>query len=75
MSENTPRQTSGNAGSLGLNQLVYLLLDAYYGSRKMVLGLLTMKNHLDTRMKSNSVAYWKPVENRNMRGRPQIYGE
>lgn len=62
-------------GSLGLNQPVYLVLDAYYGSRKMVLGLLTMKNHLITRMKSNSVAYRKPVENRNRRGRPKIYGE
>ena len=61
--------------SLGLNLPVYLVLDAYYGSRKMVIGLLTKGNHLITRMKSNSVAYRKPVGNRNRRGRPKIYGE
>lgn len=61
--------------SLGLSQPVYLVLDAYYGSRKMVLGLLVRNNHLLTRMKSNAVAYRRPAVSRNRRGRPRFYGE
>ena len=61
--------------SLDLAQPVYMVLDAYYGSRKMVLGLLTAGNHLVTRMKSNSVAYRKPAGNKKGRGRPRVYGE
>lgn len=61
--------------SLGLSQPVYLVLDAYYGSRKMVLGLLMRNNHLITRMKSNAVAYRRPEKSCNRRGRPRLYGE
>lgn len=62
-------------GALGLGQPVYLALDAYYGSRKMILGLLAAGGHLVTRMKGNAVAYRRPGKTHNRRGRPRIYGE
>lgn len=61
--------------SLGMGQPMYFVADAYYGSRKIVLGLLGMCNHLITRMKSTAVAYRRPVVSGNKRGRPRIYGE
>jgi len=61
--------------ALGLGRPIYLVVDAYYGSRKMILGLLERNSHLIKRMKSNAVAYRKPVQSTNRRGRPRIYGE
>jgi len=61
--------------SLDLNTPAYMVLDAYYGSAKIVRGLLARGDHLVTRMKSNAVAYRKPVAGVNRRGRPKIYGE
>src|SRR5712691_4011189 len=44
--------------SLGLKQPFYFVADAYYASGKIVRGLLTQGNHLVTRVKSNSVAFF-----------------
>ena len=59
-----------------LHQGYYFVADAYYASRKMVNGLLSAGNHLITRCKSNSVAYF-PYQHRGpkKRGRPRVYGK
>jgi len=59
-----------------LHQGYYFVADAYYASRKMVSGLLSAGNHLITRCKSNSVAYF-PYQHRGpkKRGRPRVYGK
>ena len=44
--------------SLGLKDPFYFVADAYYASGKIVRGLLAQGNHLVTRVKSNSVAYF-----------------
>jgi hypothetical protein len=65
--------------SLGLNQPFYLVADAYYASGKVVRGLLTRGNHLVTRVKSNSVAFFpatpRPSHRPRGRGRPAKYGK
>ncbi len=62
--------------ALCFDKPVYVVADAYYGSRKMVQGLLDRKSHLITRMKSNSVAYHRPAERvRVGPGRRRTYGE
>jgi len=64
--------------SLRLNQPCYFVADAYYASGKIVRGLLAQGNHLVTRVKSNSVAFFPatpPPPNRPRRkGRPGKYG-
>lgn len=66
-------------GSLGLKQPFYFVADAYYASGKIVRGLLAHGNHLVTRVKSNSVAFFPatpPSPNRPRRkGRPAKYGK
>jgi hypothetical protein len=54
----------------------YFVGDAYYGSGKMIKGLIKNGNHLVTRMKSNAVAYIPHSQpgGRKQRGRPKIYG-
>jgi len=54
---------------------VYLVLDAYYGTRKMVLGLTHQGHHLVCRVKTTAVAYYEasPPKERK-RGRPKFYG-
>lgn len=65
----------GMVFALGFDTPMYLVVDAYYGSRKMVRGLLDRGSHLVTRMKSNCVAY-RPAERiSGRRGRPRLYGE
>jgi len=65
--------------SLGLTEPFYLVADAYYATGKMVRGLLAQGNHLVTRVKSNSVAYFPatpPPSNRpRPKGRPRKYGK
>jgi len=65
--------------SLGLKQPFYFVADAYYASGKIVRGLLAHGNHLVTRVKSNSVAFFSatpPPPNRPRgRGRPAKYGK
>lgn len=64
--------------SLGLQQPFYFVADAYYASGKVVRGLLAQGNHLVTRVKSNSVAFFPaappPPHRPRRRGRPAKYG-
>lgn len=64
--------------SLGLNQPFYFVADAYYASGKVVRGLLAQGNHLVTRVKSNSVAFFPatppPPHRLRRKGRPAKYG-
>jgi hypothetical protein len=64
--------------SLGLNQPFYFVADAYYASGKVVRGLLAQGNHLVTRVKSNSVAFFPatppPSHRPRRQGRPTKYG-
>jgi hypothetical protein len=65
--------------SLDLNQPFYFVADAYYASGKIVRGLLAQGNHLVTRVKSNSVAFFPatppPPHRPRHRGRPAKYGK
>ena len=63
--------------SLGLKGPFYFVADAYYATGNIVRGLLAHGNHLVTRVKSNSVAFFPatpPPPNRpRPRGRPAKY--
>jgi hypothetical protein len=64
--------------SLGLKEPFYFVADAYYASGKIVRGLLAQGNHLVTRVKSNSVAFFPatpPPPSRRSKGRPAKYGK
>jgi hypothetical protein len=69
--------------SLDLKEPFYFVADAYYASGKIVRGLLAHGNHLVTRVKSNSVAYFpatppppgRPLGRPRRRGRPAKYGK
>ena len=65
--------------SLDLKEPFYFVADAYYASGKIVRGLLAHGNHLVTRVKSNSVAYFPatppPPHRPRRRGRPTKYGK
>ena len=63
--------------ALGMTEPFYLVADAYYASGKIVRGLLAKGNHLVTRVKRNSVAYFPappPPRRQRRRGRPRKYG-
>jgi len=63
--------------ALGIQEPVYFVADAYYASGKIVRGLLAKGNHLVTRVKRNSVAYYPatPPPGVRHRGRPRKYGK
>ena len=64
--------------SIGLPEPCYLVADAYYANGKMVRGLLAKENHLVTRVRSNSVAFFPATPssgNKPRRGRPAKYGK
>lgn len=64
--------------SLGVKEPFYFVADAYYATGKIVRGLLRKGNHLVTRVKSNSVAWFPatpPTESPRRRGRPKKYGK
>ena len=63
--------------SLGMNEPFYFVADAYYATGKIVRGLLAKGNHLITRARSNSVAYFPaaPSSAPRRRGRPKKYGK
>jgi hypothetical protein len=62
--------------SLGMTEPFFFVADAYYAAGKVVRGLLAGGNHLVTRVKSNSVAYFPaPSPARPRRGRPKKYGK
>jgi len=62
--------------SLGLQKPCYFAADAYFATGKIVRGLLDRGNHLVTRVKCNSVAFFPatPPPSRR-RGRPARYGK
>ena len=65
--------------SLGVNEPFYFVADAYYATGKIVRGLLAKGNHLVTRVRSNSVA-WFPAtppapDKPKPKGRPRKYGK
>jgi len=63
--------------ALGIPEPCYFVADAYYASGKIVRGLLAQGNHLVTRVKRNSVAYYPaaaPPSGQRRRGRPRKYG-
>jgi DDE superfamily endonuclease len=62
--------------TLGISESVYLVADAYYACRIMVLGLTAAGSHLISRLRKNAVAY-EPVPTssaKRKRGRPKLYG-
>ncbi len=64
--------------SLGIQEPFYFVADAYYGTGRIIRGLLAQGNHLVSRAKSNAVA-WFPAPpstpgTRRRRGRPKKYG-
>jgi hypothetical protein len=64
--------------SLGMTEPFYFVGDAYYATGNIVRGLLATGNHLVTRVKSNSVA-WFPAtppapDKPKPKGRPRKYG-
>jgi len=65
--------------SLGLQPPFYFVADAYYASGKVVRGLLAHGNHLVTRVRSNSVAFFPatppPSHRPRRKGRPAKYGK
>ena len=64
--------------SLGLLVPCYLVVDAYYANGKTVRGLRAKGNHLVTRVRSNSVAFFPatvPPDQKQRRGRPAKYGK
>jgi hypothetical protein len=62
--------------SLDMSEPFYFVADAYYATGKIVRGLLANGNHLVTRVKSNSVAFFTatPPSGKRKRGRPKKYG-
>ena len=64
--------------SLGIQDPCYFVADAYYAAGNIVRGLLAHGNHLITRVKSNSVAFFPatplPADRPRGRGRPTKYG-
>ena len=64
--------------SLGLLVPCYLVADAYYANGKTVRGLRAKGDHLVTRVRSNSVAFFPaslPPAQKPRRGRPAKYGK
>ena len=64
--------------SLGIPEPFYFVADAYYGTGRIIRGLLAQGNHLVTRAKSNAVAWFPapplPPDAPRRRGRPKKYG-
>jgi len=63
--------------SLAIVAPYYFVADAYYASKKVILGLLAQGNHLVTQVRINAVAYYPapaPTD-RTKRGRPSKYGK
>jgi len=62
--------------SLGIAMPFYMVGDAYYATKKVIIPLLKSGQHLVTAVKSNAVAY-EPVSATAIkkRGRPSLYGK
>lgn len=65
--------------SLRMDEPFIFVADAYYATGKIVRGLVGRGNHLVTRVKTNAVAYRRPVRPATnaprKRGRPRTYGD
>ena len=65
--------------SLQIKEPFYFVADAYYATGNIVRGLLAHGNHLITRVKSNSVAFFPatppPPQRPRPKGRPAKYGK
>ena len=65
--------------SLAIQEPFYFVADAYYATGNIVRGLLAHGNHLITRVKSNSVAFFPatppPLHQPRRKGRPAKYGK
>jgi len=62
--------------TMGFKESVYLVADAYYGSRKIIHALLKDGHHLVVALRSNAVAYAiPPAPERKRRGAPKKYGK
>lgn len=65
--------------SLGIPEPFYFVADAYYGTGRIIRGLLARGNHLITRVKRNAVAWYPatppPPGATRGRGRPKTYGK
>jgi len=64
--------------SLGIQEPFYFVADAYYATGNIVRGLLAHGNHLVTRVKRNSVAFFPatpPPTRPRPKGRPAKYGK
>src|SRR5213078_4672895 len=65
--------------SLDIKEPCYFVADAYYAAGNIVRGLLAHGNHLVTRVRSNSVAFFPamppPSHQPRGRGRPAKYGK
>ena len=60
---------------LQIDEPYYLVADAYYANRKIVLGLLRKGQHLISRVKKNAVAYYPAEKIADApSGRPKTYG-
>jgi hypothetical protein len=65
--------------ALGMTEPFYFVGDAYYATGNIVRGLLANGNHLVTRVRSNSVAWFPatppPPDRPRPKGRPRKYGK
>lgn len=64
-------------GVLAIDTPSYLVLDAYYASKNIIIPLLERNWDLITRVRSNAVAYLLPTEESQPkgRGRKKVYGD
>lgn len=62
--------------SLQITVPFYLVADAYYTKKKIVLGLLCKGQHLISRVQKNAVAYFPALATNTITpGRPKLYGD
>ena len=63
--------------STAIQEPYYFVADAYYASKKVVIGLLEQGNHLVTQVRKNAVAYFPAPspKGQKKRGRPKKYGK
>lgn len=64
--------------TIAFDEPVYLIADAYYGARKIILALLKDGHHLVVALRRNAVAYAMapvPKRKKKRRGAPRKYGK
>ncbi|MBA7647744.1 IS4 family transposase ISCku4 [subsurface metagenome] len=62
-----------------INLPYYMVADAYYAVKKIMVAIIEVGGHIITRMRSNSIAWAYPTSaerrrKKNKRGRPRTYG-